>query len=84
MSLLPETSVLGKIYVILEAHGWSNWMLGLVLGWGGRWVRQTGGEILPVYVYHNEKERCGLFPGSVLFRLVPPPLQPGVVGPYPV
>jgi hypothetical protein len=25
-----------------------------------------------------------LLPGLVLFRSVPPPLQPGVVGPYPV
>jgi hypothetical protein len=29
--------------------------------------------------------RChGLLPGLVLFELVVPPLQPGVVGPYPV
>jgi hypothetical protein len=25
-----------------------------------------------------------LLPGLVLFRLVAPPLQPGVVGPYPI
>jgi hypothetical protein len=58
-------------------------MLGLVPGQGGRWAGQTGGEILPVHVYHNEEERwCGLLLCSVLFRLVTPPLQPGVVGPY--
>jgi hypothetical protein len=27
---------------------------------------------------------CGLLPGLVLSRLVAPPLQPGVVGPYPI
>jgi hypothetical protein len=54
-----------------------------ISGWGGRRVRQTDDEILPVHVYHNEEERwCGLLLGLVLFRLVAPPLPPGVVEPY--
>jgi hypothetical protein len=32
-------------------------MLGPVLGRGGRWARQTGGEILPAHIYRNEDER---------------------------
>jgi hypothetical protein len=84
MSLL-ETPVRGKIYAILEAHGWSDWLLGPVLGQGGRQVGQTGGEILSAHVYHNDEERwCRLLQGSVLFRLVAPPLQSRVVGPYPI
>jgi hypothetical protein len=48
-------------------------------------VKQTGGEILPTHVYHNEEERlCRLLSGSVLFRLVVSPFQLGVVEPYPV
>jgi hypothetical protein len=44
---------------------------------------QTGGEILPVRGYHGGREDWyGLFPGLVLFRLVAPPLQQGVLGPY--
>jgi hypothetical protein len=55
------------------------------MGRGGRRVGQTGGEILPARIYQNEEERWrGLLPGSVLSRLVAPPLQTGVVGPYPV
>jgi hypothetical protein len=60
-------------------------MLGPVPGWGGRQVGQIGCEILTVHVYRNEEERrCELLQGSVLFRLVVPPLQTGVVGSYPV
>jgi hypothetical protein len=58
-------------------------MLGPILGRGGRQAGQTSGEILPAHIYHNEEERwCELLPGSVHFRLVAPPLRPGVVGPY--
>jgi hypothetical protein len=85
MSPLPETLAPGEIYVILETPGLSDWMPRLVLGRGRRRVRQTGGEILPAHVYRNEEERwCGSLQGSVLFRLVAPPLQPRVVGPYSV
>jgi hypothetical protein len=43
------------------------------------------GEILPANDYRNEEERwCRLFLCSLLSRLVAPPLQLGVVGPYPV
>jgi hypothetical protein len=60
-------------------------MPGPVSGRQGRWVRQEGGKILPAHVYRNEEERwCGLPLDLVLFRLAVPPLQPGVVGPYPV
>jgi hypothetical protein len=57
-------------------------MPGLVLGQGRRWNGQTGCEILHAHVYRNEgKQRHGLLPGLVLFRLVAPPLHPGVLGP---
>jgi hypothetical protein len=46
---------------------------------------QTGGEILFVCVHRAEREdRYGLFLGLVLFRLVIPPLQQGVVESYQV
>jgi hypothetical protein len=77
MPPLLEALTLGKTYQILEAPGWSDWMPGPTLGWGGRWARQIGGKILPAHVYHNEEERwCELLLSSVLFRLVAPPLQP--------
>jgi hypothetical protein len=45
----------------------------------------TGGEILPVRNHRDgRKDRCGLLSGLVLFRLVFPPLQLGVVGSYPI
>jgi hypothetical protein len=45
----------------------------------------VGGKILTVRRYCDGREdRYALFSGLVLFRLVAPPLQPGVVGPYPV
>jgi hypothetical protein len=51
-------------------------------------IRQTwliGGEILPTHGYRDgRKDWCGLLQGLALFRLVVPPLQPGVVGPYPI
>jgi hypothetical protein len=84
MSPLPETLMLGKIYAILEAPGWSDSMPGPILGRGGRRVRQTCGELLPAHVYCNKEERwCGLLLGSILFWLVAPHLQHGVVVPKP-
>jgi hypothetical protein len=60
-------------------------MPGPAPGRGGRRNGYTGGEILPAHIYHNEeKRRCGLLLGLVLFRLVVPPLQPRVVGSYSV
>jgi hypothetical protein len=83
MPSLIETLAPGKIYVILEAPGWSDRMVEPVLGQGGRCVRKIGGKILPAHIYHNEEERWrGLLSGLVLLRLVTPPLQAGVVGPY--
>jgi hypothetical protein len=46
---------------------------------------QTGGKILSIRGYCDEREdRYISFMGLVLFRLVAPPLQQGVVGLYPV
>jgi hypothetical protein len=45
----------------------------------------TGGKILPTHGHlDREKDWFELLLGLVLFRLVVPPLQPGVVGTYPV
>jgi hypothetical protein len=72
-------------YPLLKSTGRGNWLLRPISGWGGRRNEQTGGEILPTHVYcKEEKQRCGLLPGLVIFSLVAPPLQPGVVGPYPI
>jgi hypothetical protein len=50
-----------------------------------RQVGLIGGEILPARDHLGEgKDWCGLLPGLILFRLVVPPLQPGVVGLYPI
>jgi hypothetical protein len=71
--------------MILEAPGWSDWMLGPVMGQGRKRVKQTGGEILPAHVYRNEEEGwCGILSGSVLFILMLHPLQSKVVKPYSV
>jgi hypothetical protein len=60
-------------------------MPGPILGQGERWNGQTGDEILPPHDYRNEGKRwCGLLSGLVLFRLVAPPVQLGVVRLYPV
>jgi hypothetical protein len=62
---------------LLKALERGDWMPGPVPG--------RGGEILLAHVYRNEgKRRCGLLPSLVRFRLVPRPLQLGVVGPYSV
>jgi hypothetical protein len=46
---------------------------------------QIGGEILSTHVYHSGVKRMhGLLLGLILFRLVIPPLQSGVVGLCPV
>jgi hypothetical protein len=72
----PRPQHVVKIYVILEAPGWSDWMPEPIVGRGGRQAGQTGGKIPPTNIYCNEEERwCGLLLGSVLFRLVAPPLQ---------
>jgi hypothetical protein len=79
MPPLSEALAPSKIYMILEAPRWSDWLPGHVSGRGGRQVGQIGGKIHPTHVYRNEDERwCGLLPGSILIRLVAPPLQPGV------
>jgi hypothetical protein len=45
-----------KIYPILEAFGWSNWMLGPILSRRGRQAEQTGGEKLPAHIYRMERK----------------------------
>jgi hypothetical protein len=58
-------------------------MLGPISGREGRWVGQTGGEILSAHVYRNEeKRRCRLLLGLLQFSLVVPPLQLGVMEAY--
>jgi hypothetical protein len=37
---------------------------------------------MPMTIVNEGKRWLGLLLGLVLFRLVAPPLQPGVVGPY--
>jgi hypothetical protein len=45
----------------------------------------AGGEILPAHGHQDgRKDWCGTVQVLVLFRLVVPPLQPGVVAPYTV
>jgi hypothetical protein len=58
-------------------------MPGSILSQGEMWKRLTGDKILPTRDYRNEKKQwCGLLSDLVLFRLVAPPLQAGVVGLY--
>jgi hypothetical protein len=50
---------------------------------GMRLTGLTGGEILPAYGYQGKgKDWCGLLLGLIIFRLVAPPVHPGLVGPY--
>jgi hypothetical protein len=39
---------------------------------------------LPTSTTMRKRQWCGLLSGLVRFRLVAPPLHPGVIGPYPV
>jgi hypothetical protein len=74
-----------KAFLILKAPGWSDWVPGLFPGGGERQNGLTSGEILSAHDYRNGG-RCWhvLLLGLVLFRLVAPPLQSGVVDSYPV
>jgi hypothetical protein len=83
MSLLLENTTAGKIYSTVKTSGWSVWMPRPVPSQGRRHFRQTCSEILPAHVNRDEESRgCRLLLGLVLSRLVAPPLQPRVVGPY--
>jgi membrane-associated phospholipid phosphatase len=44
--------------------------------------RQVAKSCLPTTITNEGKRWRGLLPGFVLFRLVAPPPQSGVVGPY--
>jgi hypothetical protein len=60
-------------------YRWSGWVTKRI------YSGLVGGKILTVRRYCDGREdQYALFPGLVLFRLVTPPLQPGVVGPYPI
>jgi hypothetical protein len=76
----------GSSYLLMKAPRRVDWTPRPISGRGGRQNGQTGGEIIPAHIYHREKKRRrGLLQGLVLFRLVvASPLQPGVVGSYPV
>jgi hypothetical protein len=55
----------------------------LSLGQRERLDGQSGDEILVVHANRMvEKQWCGLFLGLICFRLVAPPFQLGVVGPF--
>jgi hypothetical protein len=71
---------------VLGAFGSQSGELGLSPGWGERWNELIGGEILPAHEYRNWGGCVDvvLLSGLVLSKLVDPPIQTGVVGPYPV
>jgi hypothetical protein len=48
-------ATLGKNYPILEAPGWSAWMVDHAPGRGGRQARQTSAKILLAHIYRNEE-----------------------------
>jgi hypothetical protein len=76
----PSTN---RAYLVLKVLGQIARTPRPILGRGGRWNGQTDGKILPATTIINEGKRWrGLLTGLVLFRLVAPPLQPGVVGRY--
>jgi hypothetical protein len=54
------------------------------VGEGGVSSKQVMKSYLSMSTVMRKRWRCGLLSGLVHFRLVAPPLQPGVVGPYPV
>jgi hypothetical protein len=50
-----------------------------------RLARLTCDEIMPAHGYRNGgSDWCGLLTDGIIFRFGVPPLQPGVVGSYPV
>jgi hypothetical protein len=74
-----------KAYLVLRAVGWYGWEPRLCLGLGERRNGLRGGKILPAYVYHNRGMHWReLVLGLVLFKLVAPPFQSGMVESYPV
>jgi hypothetical protein len=89
--LPPEPSV--KMWQICEDEGrWCLPSIGepprMTIGGTGRITKRinkgwVGGKILTFHGYRDEREdQYRLFPSLILFRLVAPPLQSGVVGPY--
>jgi hypothetical protein len=54
------------------------------VGEGGEPGRLVVKSCPPMTIINEGKRWSGLLPGLVLFRLVAPPLQLGVMGPYPI
>jgi hypothetical protein len=73
----------GRAYPVPKTPGRRDWTPKPISGRGGRQNRETGGEILPAHDYCEQvKVKVWITPGFSFFRLVAPPLQPGVAGPY--
>jgi hypothetical protein len=69
----PRPRHLVKIYPILEAPGWSDYMTEPVPGRGGRLAGWTGGEILPAHIYcSEEKVMVWIIPGFSSFLVGDP------------
>jgi hypothetical protein len=72
-------------YLVLKAPGHDCREPGRILSQGKRQFGLTGDEILPAHGYRDRKKYwCRLLLGLALFKLVVPPLQLEVMGPYPV
>jgi hypothetical protein len=76
----------GNAYLLLRAprHVWPKAWVSPRVKEGGGMVRQVVKSCLPAPIIGWKKHKRGLLPGLGLFRLVAPPLQPAVVGLYPV
>jgi hypothetical protein len=48
--------LLVKIYPILKAPGWSDWVSRPIPSWGGRHAEQTSDEIQLTHIYCNEEK----------------------------
>jgi hypothetical protein len=83
---LPEAPGAGNVYPLLRAprHFWPEARVSPQLKEGGGMVRQVAKSCMPAPIVGWKKGKRGLLSGLVLFSLVAPPLQPGVVGLYPV
>jgi hypothetical protein len=74
----------GNTYPLLRApgHVWPEAWVSPRVEEAGRTVRQVVKSCLPMPIVGWKKHKHGLQLRLVLFRLVAPPLQPGVVGLY--
>jgi hypothetical protein len=86
MALLPEDPALADLFGTEKTPRHVYRGLGFVSSRVTRmsYSRQTSGGIMFVHGYQDGRDDWyGLGPSLVPFRLVVPPLQLGVVGPYP-